>query len=153
MQSAKARRTQSMKTHVSTNEIERDRRPGSPSASSSSSASSVKASETEPLTSQSTKIKEVELVENKHVNFNNLVTMTEADAARAMDTTRIDPMRDGVYARVRNALLQHGTSLVLGAGVGGLITEQRMKNNNRTESSMLHINTTVDADSILSAIG
>lgn len=144
----KGRRTQSMGELIKKSEIAENRRPASPSASSSSSASSVKVAENEPSTSAASNFKEIEmqpLIENiPKVRFASSPILTEAEARARMETIRVNPERDGVYAQVRQAILHHAASAVIGGalGAGGVLLGQQITNQNHTEASIYSVNGT-----------
>lgn len=119
------------------------------SRSSDSSSSLIKESESQPIASTSLRkhdermsFKEVDprpIVEKKHVNFET-VNLNEASVA-THSTDHINPARDGVFARVRKALLLYGSAVAVGTGisVGGSAINQHFFRNG---TQMIPTNTT-----------
>lgn len=118
----KVRRTQLVRT-----------RPASPSASSTSSHNVE--SESKPMASTSTFQQEIG-VERQEID---LKPLTEAEAKRVRliepnfvdplavtQSEHLDPMRDGVFARMRNNALRYGAAAAIGSSIsaGGLAAKQ-----------------------------
>lgn len=122
------------------------------SAASDSSLTGGKITNSEPIASTSsakknerTGFKEADLrplVDNKkQVTFLDSVNLDEASAATHSADGDINPSRDGVFARVRSALIAFGASAAVGGaiGVGGVVIDRQFIHNNISEVS---VNTT-----------
>lgn len=82
--------------------------------------------------------------------------MNEASISTQSDGFII-PSRDGVYARVRNAILRYGASAAIGTaiGVAGVVVDQRFIHNNSSEIPLHPKNVTskhLDVDGIINAL-
>lgn len=155
--SVKTRRTQSMRPltyHKTENKL--NTRSGSLSSiSSASSLSEQKVVDPHPIAStsyqkelESKRLKEVDLHplvdETKKVSFNNPIELNEASVSTHSDG-RINPARDGVFARVRNTFLSFGSAVAIGSAIGalGAVADQRFIHNNISETSMYTANATL----------
>lgn len=140
----KIRRTQSVRLPTSNSEFGLKPRPASPSTSSTSSITSHNVeneSETKPLASTSSFQQEIDIKskpiaeeESRHVHFESSASLIDPMAMTQGE--RLDPMRDGAFARLRNAMLRYGSAAGVGAaiGTGGFAVKQLLlQNNNNTQ--------------------
>lgn len=178
---AKARRTQSMKpfaTHtVETIETAPDIQKSGSISSISSSDSFVhvhKESDTQPIEpstsavrSDSPSFQEVDLrplvEESKRVSFINNPVNLEDPSAVTHRQGRINPTRDGVFARARSGMMQRVSGTIVGTAVGtalGIagveisknILHSQGVNNTETSVPISMNNTTIDSDGIVNKI-
>lgn len=128
----KARRTQSMRpltSHKVENNLNIQTRGESLSSSASdTSLIEIKPTDPQPLPSTSsqqqistTRLQEADfhplIKKPKHVSIVIPPNLNEASAS-THSNGQINPARDGVYARVRNAFLQFGAAAVVGTAIG-----------------------------------
>lgn len=136
----KVRRTQSMRpltSHKSANDIHTlDRSSFHSSSASDVSITELKHDDPQPFPSTSTlkrgdtirpqKADHSPLIEQpKHVSFVE-VSGTQDASVSTHRNGDINPARDGVYARARNALLRFGTAAVVGVVIGGVVVEEKL---------------------------
>lgn len=69
----------------------------------------------------------------RRVTIDTSINVPEASFATYSDGN-INPARDGVFARIRNAMLRHGLSVAIGGaiGAGGIEISRIFQNNNQT---------------------
>lgn len=153
---AKVQRTHAMRVPSLNRELTLKTRPASfSSASSSSSTISLNGeSESKPLARTSALLPELDI--NLHEKTNLQPKMSKQvrvnsvpnliDPMAGTQSERLDPARDGVFARMRNRMLRYGSAVAIGSaiGVGGITAKQLLSqnyNNNFTEP----INATVQS--------
>lgn len=166
---AKARRTQSMRP-LTYRRSGNNLNTQSGSESSGSSITELRtAADSQPIAStsarkeiDSTSFKEVDLhplVEKaKRTSFINSVDLNEASLS-THSNGNINPGRDGVFSRVRNAMLRYGAAVAIGSvvGVGGFEVKEKLfpvhNNTNITQVNNIQkyqdSNTTPDPDGII----
>lgn len=136
---AKTRRTQSMRlltSHKTENNIKTHTQSGSESAGSS--LTELRAPNSHPIAStstgkkfDSTTFEEVDLTplveQARRTGFINSINLNEASSS-THSNGNINPARDGVFARIRSAMLRHGTAGVIGSaiGVGGFEIKKKL---------------------------
>lgn len=150
----KARRTQSMrpigvhKTESSPNTHTR-----------SESVIEIKPSDPQPIPStsgvkrtNSIDLKEAELEplveQSKHVRFISTVNLNDVSMQTQSEGGQINPSRDGVFARARNAFVQFGSSVVAGTalGSGAAVAHSLLKNENNV--TLASTTTSISVDEI-----
>lgn len=146
---AKARRTQSMRP-LTSHKIEKNIKTNAEidsvsSISSSASLAEMKAADFQPiaststgLRSDSTSFKEVELqpLAEKSKRTGSVISINLEDASASTHSDgNIDPVRDGVYARIQKAMLRYGAAAGLGSvvGIGGWEEKLFSDDNNCTQ--------------------
>lgn len=140
---AKVRRTQSMKASSYNSELRPKTRPVSPSTSSTSSTAS-RIAETEPMASTSALLQEIDIKpiveESKRVRFGSATSLV--DPMAVTHSENLDPARDGVFARMRNAMVRYGSAAAIGSALGaGVLAAKQLLSQNNTMQSVV-VNTT-----------
>lgn len=127
------------------------------SASSTSSLTELKAADSQPIASTSNGVqidsmsfKEVDLqapsmVDGiKHIRFIHSIDLSDASRVTQNIDGNINPARDGVFARVRKAMLRYGSAAAIGSAIGVTGVELKKKllldNANNVENT-----TTIDS--------
>lgn len=161
--------TQSRKTGNMIETKDTHTQSGSPSSSSSSSTTSLtelQATDSQPIRIDSgTSFKDVDLKPSssiadrtRHTSLLHSVDLHEASMPTQSIDGRVNPARDGVFARVRNAILRYGTAAAIGSAIGVTVVSgaelkkqlfpdsNNNKNDNITENS-INTTTTTTIDS------
>lgn len=157
----KTRRTQSMRPIIPRSGNIRNRNTQSGSESSSSSINELQSAgaDSQPIASSSstgkeidsTSFKEVELQpfveKTKRTSFINSVNLNEASVS-TQSNGNINPARDGVFARVRSAMLRYGSAVAIGSvvGVGGSEVKKKLFPNNNNNMNITQVNNTQEVN-------
>lgn len=78
--------------------------------------------------------------ESKHIRFGSSANLIDPMAMTQAEN--LDPARDGVFARMRNAVVRYGPSAAIGSalGAGALAAKQLLSQNNNT-TQLISMNT------------
>lgn len=142
---AKTRRTQSMRSPTSHKNGNNLQAQSGSSLSSTASLTELKATDSQPSTSNARRIDSMNFREiDLQPHTNRLHTQVDLHDASAVthNSGNINPARDGVYARVRNAMLRYGAAAAIGSAIGAtgielkkmLYPDNNNNNNNITEN-------------------
>lgn len=155
--SAKARRAQTTRLLTTRNNLD-VQRAGSTSSLNGAADSRSTASTASGGRIDSTSFKEIDLQPADRARHSSLLQSIDlGEASMGVNTENFDPARDGVFARVRKAMLRYGAAAAIGSavGVGGLEVKRQLfpdSSNNTEKYQSVVENTTDDSHGIFNPL-